>query len=149
MKKTAIVYASYHHNNTEKLVQAVAEKFPEITLINCLKTDSADLSEFEEIGFASGIYFYNFHKKLLRFAEANLPQDKKTFLMCTCGSKNKKYFNSISKIIEDKNGTVEDKYIAYGWDTYGPLRMIIGLKKGHPDQSEIAEAITFVEKLIN
>ncbi len=149
MTKCAIVYASYHHKNTEKLVKAVAERFPNVTLIDSLKSDSADLMDFDVVGFASGIYFFTFHKKLLRFAENNLPENKKTFLMCTCGEKSGRYFNKIEKIIDEKHGTVEGKYICFGYDTYGPLRMIIGLKKGHPDESEISEAVEFVRGIID
>ena len=32
--KTAILYASPHHHNTEKLVKAIAEKYPDVTLID-------------------------------------------------------------------------------------------------------------------
>lgn len=35
--KTAILYASPHHHNTEKLVKAIAEKYPDITLIDTTK----------------------------------------------------------------------------------------------------------------
>lgn len=31
--KTAIVYASVHHGNTEKVVKAIAEKHPEVELM--------------------------------------------------------------------------------------------------------------------
>lgn len=149
MKKCAIVYASYHHNNTEKLVRAIQAKFPEIVLIDALKAELINLESYEVIGFASGIYFFNFHKKILRFVENNLPERKKIFLLCTCGEKSERYFNKISKLIKDKAGTVVGKFSAFGWDTYGPLRMIIGLKEGHPDEKEIEEAIKFTEGFIN
>lgn len=32
--KTALVYASVHHGNTEKVVKAIAEKHPEKTLFS-------------------------------------------------------------------------------------------------------------------
>lgn len=32
--KTALVYASVHHGNTEKVVKAIAEKHPEKTLLS-------------------------------------------------------------------------------------------------------------------
>ena len=39
--KTAIVYASVHHKNTEKLVRAIADKYPEVETYrrykDCLK----------------------------------------------------------------------------------------------------------------
>lgn len=148
MSKCAIVYASYHHNNTEKLVKAVSEQISDVTLINALQSESVDLSGYDVIGFASGIYFFSFHKKLLRFAESNLPENKKTFLMCTCGEKSERYFNKIEKIITEKKGTVAGKYTCFGYDTYGPLRTIIGLKKGHPDEKEISEGAEFVKGIV-
>ena len=37
--KTAIVYASVHHKNTEKVVKAIAEKHPEIEIIRRYKNN--------------------------------------------------------------------------------------------------------------
>ena len=48
--KTAIVYASVHHKNTEKVVKAIAEKHPEIELIDATKTVLKDLASFDLIG---------------------------------------------------------------------------------------------------
>ena len=55
--KVAIVYASVHHKNTEKLVKAIAEKYPEIELIDATKTILKDLASYDLIGFASGIFY--------------------------------------------------------------------------------------------
>ena len=63
--KTALVYASVHHKNTEKVVKAIAEKHPEIELIDATKTVLKDLASFDLIGFASGIFYGKFHKALL------------------------------------------------------------------------------------
>ena len=35
--RIAILYASVHHKNTEKLVKAISEKYPDITLIDTTK----------------------------------------------------------------------------------------------------------------
>ena len=59
MNKTVIVYASTHHGNTRKLVEAISAKY-EITMINTNEVQTADLSEYELIGFASGIDHGNF-----------------------------------------------------------------------------------------
>ena len=60
--KVAIVYASVHHKNTEKLVKAIAEKYPEIELIDATKTILKDLASYDLIGFASGIFYGKLHK---------------------------------------------------------------------------------------
>ena len=54
--KTAVVYYSRHHGNTKKVLDAIAQKF-DITFIDASKTESADLGEYDLIGFASGIYY--------------------------------------------------------------------------------------------
>lgn len=79
--KTAIVYASVHHKNTEKVVKAIAEKHPEIELIDAAKTILKDLASYDLIGFASGIFYGKFHKALLSFITENLPLRKKVFVM--------------------------------------------------------------------
>ena len=63
--KTVIVYASVHHGNTEKVVKAIAEKYPEVELIDSTKTILKDLASYDLIGFASGIFYGKLHKTLL------------------------------------------------------------------------------------
>ena len=100
--KTAIVYFSTHHGNTKKLVEAIAEK-NEVTLIDVTSDKKVDLTEFDRIGFASGIYFSSFSKQILSFAEENLPEGKEVFFINTCGNPVGIYFNAIRKITEKKN----------------------------------------------
>ena len=78
--RKAIVYASVHHGNTEKIVKSIAERC-QVDLINAVKQSDADLSSYDMIGFASGIYFSKFHQLILEFAEKNLPDEKKIFLL--------------------------------------------------------------------
>ena len=54
---TAIVYASTHHGNTKMLIDAIAAKF-DVTLIDATKETAKDLSSYDLIGFASGVYFF-------------------------------------------------------------------------------------------
>ena len=52
--RKAIVYASVHHGNTEKLVKGIAEEC-QVDLIDAVKQPDADLCSYDMIGFASGI----------------------------------------------------------------------------------------------
>lgn len=97
--RKAIVYASVHHGNTEKLVKGIAEEC-QVDLIDAVKQPDADLNSYDMIGFASGIYFSKFHRSILEFAEKNLPDDKKIFLICTYGGSAN--YKSIERIL-DKN----------------------------------------------
>ena len=92
--KTAIVYASVHHGNTEKVVKAIAEKHPEVELINSTKTILKDLASYDLIGFASGIFYGKLHKTLLSFITDNLPAHKKAFVIYTCGQDSSSYIKT-------------------------------------------------------
>ena len=84
--KTAIVYYSAHHGNTKKLLDAIRDVDPEITLIDVTAPADDDLTEYDRIGLASGIYFSAFAKQLLGFAEAYLPEGKPVFYVYTHGA---------------------------------------------------------------
>ncbi len=56
---TAIIYYSNHHGNTKKLLDAIAASDDSVTLIDTTEQKDADLSSFDRIGLASGIYFSN------------------------------------------------------------------------------------------
>ena len=65
--RKAIVYASVHHGNTEKLVKSIAEEC-QVDLIDAVKQQNADMNSYDMIGFASGIFFSKFHQSILGFA---------------------------------------------------------------------------------
>ena len=60
MGKTAIAYYSQHHGNTKKLLDALKEYDPALELIDVTEKHEADLSVYDRIGFASGIYYLKF-----------------------------------------------------------------------------------------
>ena len=80
--KTAIVYYSAHHGNTKKLLDAIAES-NDVTLIDITKDKTVDISQYDRIGFASGIYYASFAKQLLTYAEEKLPNGKDVFYIAT------------------------------------------------------------------
>ena len=146
--KTAIVYASVHHKNTEKVVKAIAEKHPEIELIDAAKTILKDLASYDLIGFASGIFYGKFHKALLSFITENLPLRKKVFVMYTCGSdRSESYLKDIKDLIKSKDSTLVATYSCLAYDTFGPFKLIGGLNKGRPNEDDIQKAVDFYEKV--
>ena len=77
--KTAIVYYSKHHGNTKKMINAIAAADLSVVLINVTAQPDTDLSGYDRIGFASGIYFSAFAKQMIAFADAHLPESKDIF----------------------------------------------------------------------
>ena len=146
--KTAIVYYSCHHGNTKKLVDAIALQF-DVDLINVCESNIKDLSNYDCIGFASGIYFSSFAKQVLSFAEKYLPENKNVFFMNTCGFKSPiVYFNAIRKICQTKKCRELGTYQSLGYDTFGPFKIFGGIAKGHPNEKEISSAVSFYKRII-
>ena len=75
--KTAVVFYSKHHHNTEKLLRAIkVNSKDDITLIDVTEVASASLEDYDAVGFASGIYYSKFEKRVLEFAKNYLPSGK-------------------------------------------------------------------------
>ncbi len=147
--KTAIIYAPVHHKNTEKLVSAVSAAIPDVLLLDATSVILKDLSSYDVIGIASGIFYGKMHKAVLKFAEENLPEHKKAFVMITSGQSNKSYGNEAKTLITTRNCTYLGTYDCRGFDTFGPFKLVGGLQKGHPTEDEIAGAVEFVKKIVD
>ena len=146
--KTAIVYYSQHHGNTKKLLDAITAKY-DVELINVVDSERADLSEYNCIGFASGIYFASFAKQLLSFAERKLPERKDVFFINTCGVQSGVYFDAIRKITRAKQCRELGAYQCLGYDTFGPFKLVGGIAKGHPNENEISAAVRFYQNILD
>lgn len=144
---TAIVYYSQHHGNTKKLLDAIASKNT-VTLIDVTEQPDADLSPFDRIGFASGIYFSAFAKQLLAFADAHLPESKDVFYIYTHGAPVGGFLKGMREIAGRKRCREIESYHCLGFDTFGPFRLVGGVAKGHPTEEEIAGAVSFYQGLI-
>ena len=143
---TAIVFFSQHHQNTRRLVEAIAA-LADVTLINAAEVKSADLTAFDRVGFASGIYFASFAKQVLSLAESSLPEGKDVFFLATCGVQSGVYFDAIRKVATSKGCRELGSYLCLGFDTFGPFKLVGGIAKGHPDDEEIAAAVRFYQAL--
>ena len=142
--KTAIIFASVHHGNTRKIVEQIARN-NDVDLIDATQVKEKDLSEYDRIGFASGIYYGKFHQSVLNFASVNLPEYKKVFLICTHGGS--ATYQSIETIIKDKHCNVIGKFSCKGYDTFGPFKLVGGIAKGHPNEKDLTAAMEFYQSL--
>ena len=145
--KTVIIYFSRHHENTKEVLDAIAAKHG-VTLLDATKTKYFDLTEYDLIGLASGIYYSKFHKSVLEFAEENLPMDKRVFFLYTYGVKKEGYTRAIEAVTSQKGAEVVGAFSCLGFNTFGPFKLIGGIAKGHPDRDECNDAVRFYETLI-
>ena len=145
--KTAIVYYSKHHGNTKKLLDAIAEADPTVVLIDVTAQPTVDLSDYDRIGFASGIYYSSFAKQIVTFATEHLPKNKDVFFIYTHGAPKGDFLKAMREITARKHCREIGEYRCQGYDTFGPFKLVGGLAKGHPTETEIAAAVTFYQRL--
>ena len=132
---TAIIYASKHHKNTEKLVLAIAAAH-EVALFDAEKDSIPSLDEYDCIGFASGIAYGKFYPSVSVAAEKYMTAGKKIFFLYTCGSHNR----DMARVLK-----VLGSFGCPGFDTYGPFKLIGGISKNRPNEKDISDAVRFFE----
>lgn len=145
--KTAIIYYSKHHGNTKALLDYISAKH-DVTLIDAVNATQENLEGCDAVGFSSGIYYSKFHKSVLKFAENALPDGKKVFFIYTYGAKKDGYTKAIREAVSKHSAEIVGEYGCYGFNTFGPFKLIGGIAKGHPDKSELDGALKFFEGII-
>ena len=147
--KTIIICFSYHHRNTEKIASVFAK-----TLDGAVKTptevDPNGLSDYDLIGFGSGISFGKHYKVLLDFADKLPPvTNKKAFIFSTSGQTGKtpKFHQKLRETLQSKGFTIAGEFNCAGFDTYGLLKIAGGIQKGHPNDDDLKQAEAFALNL--
>lgn len=149
IKKTIIVFESYHHKNTEKITRILAQAL-QAKLYRPDQVNISTLSDFSLIGFGTGIYYGKPHKKIQHFLkELPLLKNKKAFLFTTSGLLRDEYTQNIRDRISQKGLLLIGSFSCKGYDTYGPFKVIGGLNKGHPDLEDFYQAEIFANDLKN
>jgi flavodoxin len=148
--KTAIVFVSIHHGNTERVAKEIAD----VLEAKLLKPDEATedvLSGFDLLGFGSGIYYSKHHKNLLKLID-KLPvvKNKKAFIFSTSGVSDRlveknlaKNHKAIKSKLTEKGFDVVDEFSCCGFMTWAYYKLLGGRNKGRPNQDDLKRARSF------
>ena len=145
--KTAILFYSKHHGNTKKLLDAIAAADPDVDLVDVTTDGKTDLSEYDRIGIASGIYYSSFAKQVISFAAEYLPEGTPVFFIYTHGAPVGGFLKGIRAVTGSKHCKELGEYRCQGFDTFGPFKLVGGIAKGHPTKAEIDGAMKFYREL--
>ena len=146
--KTAICYHSQHHGNTRKLIQAMTQGL-EVDLIDITAPGPGDLSGYDLVGFASGIYGFEFSPKAVEYLKAHLPQGKPVFFVYTYGGLKGTGTRAIAQAAREKSAPCLGEFGCRGYVTYGPFRLLGGVGKGRPGPEEFAQARQFFHDILS
>lgn len=137
---------SQHHKNTRKVLEAMAQE-GNIDLFDVVKHPYTQLEKYDCIGFASCLYAFTFHQSILAFAKQYLPSGKPVFFVYTYGLSAGTGAKALMQIAQGKDCPVLGEFGCKGYDTFGPFKLVGGIAKGHPDQSDLDAACNFYRKI--
>ncbi len=154
--KSLVVVFSYHHNNTEKVANAIAKALGAgVKTPHQVKPE--EIAEYDLVGFGSGIYSATFDPSVLDLAD-RLPQvsGKKVFLFSTYGAPafiaNREFIEKnhqqIREKLKEKGYTVIGEFGCAGWNTNSFLHYFGGLNKGKPDDEDLRNAEAFAREML-
>jgi len=147
MKKCLIIYYSYHHGNTEKIAKAMAEA-SDAKVCTIDELNAVNIQEYEIIGFGSGIAYRRHYDKLLEAVRGLDLKEKEAFVFSTSGVGKDSFNSALIKQLNNAGASVVGSFACKGYDTYGPFKFIGGVAKGHPDDSDIANAKEFIQRIV-
>ncbi len=148
MPKTLILYRSPHHGNTKKLLDAIAGTYPDVALAKAGE-DSVDAAQFDIIGIASGIYAGKLHRTVRKALSGLSGNGRKAFVLYTCGDdKGAKYSQRCLQLLRDQGFQPMGSHWCVAWDSFGPLKLVGGIHKDRPNQSDIQNAVEFFETIV-
>ena len=145
---TLIIYYSKHHENTQKVAEAIADSIG-ADVLNYEFVDPDNISKYQLIGFGSGIYHGEPGKELIEFInELKNIGDKKAFVFTTSGQGTANYNYYLTQLLHEKNFEVIGGFNCKGFDTHGLHKIVGGINKGRPNEDDLKEAKLFAESLL-
>ena len=147
MNAARLILKSVHHGNTRAVAERIAKILgapitdPDESLPSCL-------SDARLVGFGSGIYYGRFHRSLRRWI-ANLPNDygvgRLAFVYSTSGLPflSAIYHRPLVRALERRGFEVVGEFACRGHDSFGPLWLVGGINRKHPDADDLSRAESF------
>jgi len=158
--KVLLVVSSYHHGNTRKIADAIAEAMGAAVLTPD-QVDPETLVGYDLVGFGAGIDSGKHYRPILELAD-RLPRgpERPAFIFSTCGipgaiargetlARQIEANHAALRVkLQDRGFRIADEFGCVGFNTNSFLKYFGGLNKGRPNAYDIAEAKAFGHKLL-
>ncbi len=150
MKSLLIVY-SYHHNNTQKVAEAMAKEL-EAEIKTPQQTKPEEPKKYDLVGFGAGIDSGKHYKVLLDYAEKLLHvENKNAFIFSTAGitgeKKQAKDHSALREKLEAKGYSIVGEFQCKGFNTNVFLKYFGGMNKGRPNEEDLKHAEKFAQNV--
>ncbi|WP_105615798.1 flavodoxin family protein [Vallitalea okinawensis] len=147
-KNTLIICASVHRGNTIKIAEVIGEVL-NAKIIEPKNLDIESFSNYDLVGFGSGIYNRKHHKSLFNFvSNLNDQNNKKAFVFSTSTIPLETTHKSLKVSLIDKNFQIIGDFYCKGFMNHSFAKYIFGgLNKGRPNDKDIINAQDFARKI--
>ena len=146
--KILLIVKSTHQQNTLKIAEAMSEVAP-LTVVELENAKNYNLSEYDVVGFGSGIYYGQHDKELIKFVETLENKPIYSFVISTSGTNNyQKYSKALIQALEKKNKTVLGTFGCKGIDKFFIFKLFGGLNKDRPNESDFDAAQQFIVEVM-
>jgi flavodoxin len=150
MKSLVVVY-SYHHNNTQKVADAMAKSLDAQTKTP-QELNPLSIQDYDLVGFGAGIDSGKHYKPLLDFAN-ELPKvtNKRAFIFSTSAIQGETKVAddhlALREILQSKGYLIAGEFSCLGYNTNSFLKLFGGKNKGRPNAEDLKHAETFAQNL--
>jgi flavodoxin len=147
--KKLIIYSSVHKGNTEKVAKAMAQAIKADLVKVGGSSDAVKLTDYDLIGFGSGIYGGKPDAAMMGFIE-KLPGSLgiKAFVFMTCGFERSRENRIMQQELSSKGFEVIGNFACRGFTDYGLLKIVGGVSKGRPNERDLLDAKNFALRFI-
>ena len=148
-QKTLIICSSTHHGSTLKVAKEIAQELGAV-IMTPEEVNEDSPSNYDLIGFGSGIYDQKHHKSLFALVEKIKPQDKKkAFVFSTNTFGIKMLHKPLIEKLNKKGFVVTGEFACKGFMDFSFTKYLFGgINKTRPDKNDLKKAREFSKELL-
>jgi flavodoxin len=151
MPKALIVCASIHQQNTARIAAAIGDALL-AKIVRPEDVAPADLYQYDVVGFGSGIYYGAVHAAITDLVR-RLPEDGRrrpaAFIFSTSGLPFlwPLWHRRLKADLGRKGFGILGEFHCRGCDRWGPLWLVGGINRRHPDARDLDRAAAFARTI--
>ncbi len=148
-KNVLTICASFHHNNTINVAKVIGDEL-NAKIMQPGEFNVETISEYDLIGFGSGIYNGMHHKSIFNLIEELKVQNHKhAFVFSTSTIPLKTMHKSLKQSLTKKGFDIIGEFYCKGFMDYSFTKYLGGLNKGRPNTNDLEKARVFARKINN
>ena len=149
--RALVICKSVHHKSTARIAQRIADVLDAV-VVTPEEMPYTILDDYDLVGFGSGIYYGRFHSALWEWIRG-LPSwsisRKPAFVFSTSGLPSlwRLWHGPFTKELSRKGFDVIGEFHCRGFDSWGPLALLGGVNRRHPDEHDLDRAARFAQAM--